>query len=249
MNKFLGYLFTPLFVVYYALTLTLFHPIQVLTNYFWGDNARRKSVDVMNLLLVKGLYMMGCRVRFSGLEKIPTNRPIVIVSNHQSLFDIPAIGLVFRRSYPKFISKIELGKNLPSISYNLKHGQSALIDRENGGQAVKEIFKLGKLVEANNYSACIFPEGTRSKDGQVKKFMPAGVNTLLRAAPSAVIVPFVIDGHNRLMPNGKLPLIFGQTITYTVLDAVEPKEFKGDEAVGRVEEAICKALKQKSNAI
>jgi 1-acyl-sn-glycerol-3-phosphate acyltransferase len=244
MNRFLGWLLTPVFAVYYGLTLTVFHPIQVVANSLWGDNARRKSVDWLNLFLVKGLYIVGSKVRFVGLERIPENRPIIVVSNHQSLFDIPAIGRTFRRAYPKFIAKIELGKNLPSISYNLRHSQSALIDRDNGGQSVKAIFKLGRLIEANNYAACIFPEGTRSKDGQLKPFLPAGINTLLRAAPSAVIVPFVIDGHNRLMPNGKAPALFGQKITYTVLDAIDPKNYKSDEVVGVVEDAIRKALKQ-----
>lgn len=242
MNKILGLILTPFFCLFYALTLLLFHPVQVLTNRFSGDGARRRAVDVMNAILVKALYLMGSRVKFVGLENIPNDRPVIIVANHQSLFDIPAVGYAFAKLYPKFISKIELGKNLPSISYNLKQGQSALIDRENGSQSVKEIFKLGRLIEANNYAACIFPEGTRSKNGNVRKFQAAGINTLLRAAPSAVIVPFVIDGHNRLMTNGKLPLVFGQKITYTALAPVDPKNLNVDDVVSRVEEAIINAL-------
>ena len=244
MKKCLDYLLSSLFWLYYGLTLGLFHPIQVVTDFIGGDGWRRRSVDVMNYLLVKGLHILGCGIEFKGSENIPDNRPIIIVSNHQSLFDIPAVGYGFRKSYPKFISKIELSKNLPSISYNLKHGQSALIDRANGSQAVKEIFKLGRLIEANNYSACIFPEGTRSKDGQVKKFMSAGVNTLLRAAPSAVVIPFVIDGHSHLMQNGNFPLSAGHKITYTALDAIEPQDLSADEVVAIVEKAIMGALNQ-----
>lgn len=247
MKIILGYIITPFFHIYYFLLLGIFHPIQVLSNYFGGDNARRKSIDYLNYFLVGGLRLMGCSVTFKGFEKVPNDRPIIIVSNHQSLYDIPAVGYGFRKYYPKFISKIELGKNLPSISYNLKHGKSALIDRNNGGQSVKEIFKLGRLIQENNYAACIFPEGTRSKDGKVKKFMPAGINTLLRAAPSAVIVPFVIDGHNRLMNKGMFPLMFGQKITYTVLDPVEPKNHPVEEIVSRVEESIMIALNQQPN--
>jgi 1-acyl-sn-glycerol-3-phosphate acyltransferase len=244
MKFILGFIFTPVFYLYYSLILLLFHPLMVAALFFFGDPARRKVVDLLNYSLVKGLYLLGCKVSFIGFEKIPANRPLIIVSNHQSMFDIPAIGYGFRKYYTKFVSKIELSKYFPSISHNLKHGKSALIDRKNKTQAVKEIFNLGKLIRENNYAACIFPEGTRSKTGQVKKFKPAGISTLLLAAPSAVIVPFVIDGHSQLTENGIFPLKFGQKITYTVLDTVEPANRNIDDLVENIQIAIKKALKQ-----
>jgi 1-acyl-sn-glycerol-3-phosphate acyltransferase len=242
----LSYILTPLFHLYYWLMLLLFHPVQVAAHHLMGDPARKRTVDILNLLLIKGLYLLGCKVKFSGFEKIPHDRPLIIVSNHQSMYDIPAVVYGFRKHYPKFISKIELSKNIPSISYNLIHGKSALIDREKPTQAVKEIFKLGQLIQENNYAACIFPEGTRSKTGQVKKFMSAGLNTLLRAAPSAVIIPFVIDGHSQFMHKGYFPLNFGQKITYTVLDPVEPQGHDIEEILGRIQVNIKKALHQES---
>ena len=147
MKTILSYLLTPIFHIYYLLMLLMFHPIQVGALFFFGDRARKRTVDILNFFLVYGLYLMGCRIHFSGFEKIPDNRPVIIISNHQSMYDIPAVVWGFRKFYPKFISKIELSKNLPSISHNLKHGKSALIDRDSGTQAVKEIFKLGKLIE------------------------------------------------------------------------------------------------------
>ncbi|MCW3804202.1 lysophospholipid acyltransferase family protein [Plebeiibacterium marinum] len=244
MNIILGYIFTPLFHLYFGLLLLIFHPIQVIAHHVFGDQARKKVVDILNYHLVYGLRIMGCRIRFNGLEKIPQGRPIIIASNHQSLYDIPAIVHGFKKCYPKFVSKVELGKNLPSISYNLKHGKSALIDRKNGAQSVKEIFKLGKLIQQNNYAACIFPEGTRSKTGRVKKFMPAGINTLLRAAPDAIIVPFVIDGHSRMMYKGMFPLKFGEKISYTVLDPIEPKGKDTEALVADIQQLIKKELNQ-----
>ncbi len=244
MKTILGYLLTPIFHLYFGLVLVIFHPIQVLAHRLIGDNARRKVVDVLNIFLVNGLYIMGCKIKFSGFEQVPDGRPIIIVANHQSLYDIPAVVHGFKKHYPKFISKIELGKNLPSISYNLIHGKSALIDRKNGAQSVKEIFKLGRLIQANNYAACIFPEGTRSKNGRVKKFMTAGINTLLRAAPDAIIVPFVIDGHSRLMYKGMFPLKFGEKISYTALAPIEPKGQDVEELTADIQLLIKKELGQ-----
>ncbi len=244
MKTVLGYLLTPVFHLYFGLVLVIFHPIQVIAHKLFGDHSRRKVVDTLNYFLILGLYIMGCRVKFSGFEQIPADRPIIIVSNHQSLYDIPAVVHGFRKYYPKFISKIELGKNLPSISYNLVHGQSALIDRKNGAQSVKEIFKLGRLIQANNYAACIFPEGTRSKTGRVKKFMTAGISTLLRAAPDAIVVPFVINGHSRLTQKGMFPLKFGEKISYTALAPVEPKGKDVEELTTDIQQLIKKELEQ-----
>jgi 1-acyl-sn-glycerol-3-phosphate acyltransferase len=242
MKTILSYLLTPVFHFYYWLLLVLFHPVQVAAFWLFGDQARKKVVDFLNHLLIRGLHLMGCWVTFSGFNKIPDGRPLIIVSNHQSMYDIPALVHGFRKYYPKFISKIELARNIPSISYNLRHGKSALIDRKKPTQAVKEIFKLGKLIQENNYAACIFPEGTRSKTGELKKFMPAGINTLMHAAPSAVIVPFVINGHSQFMARGYFPLKFGQRISYTVLDPIEPDGRDIDVILNHVHSAIKKAL-------
>ena len=83
-----------------------------------------------------------------------------------------------------------------------------------------------------------FPGGNPSKTGKVNKFQSAGINTLLHAAPSAVIIPFVIDGHCQLMQKGYYPLTFGQKISYTVLDPIEPAGYPIEELVGMVKEKI-----------
>jgi 1-acyl-sn-glycerol-3-phosphate acyltransferase len=238
MRTTLSYIFTLVYYVYFGLLLLIFHAAQVISLRVFGDGARRKVIDVFNFMLVSGLYILWCRVRYVGFEAVPDGKPVIIVSNHQSLFDIPAVGHGFKKLYPKFVSKMELGKNIPSVSYNLKHGKSALIDRKNGSQAVREILKLGKLIEENNYGACIFPEGTRSKTGRLRQFQTAGIGTLLRAAPSAVIVPFVINGHDRLMKKGGFPILIGQKLTYTVLPPIDPKGRDIDELVNEVQERI-----------
>lgn len=242
MRKILSYIPTFLFHLYFSLLLGLFHIVQEVCRIVFGDKARKKSVDVLNFLFIKGFYMLGCRPKFSGFENIPDNRPVIIVSNHQSMYDIPAVIWGFRKYYPRFIAKMELGRNVPSISINLKHGKSALIDRKNGSQSIKEILKLGKLIEANKQAACIFPEGTRSKTGELRKFMSAGVGTLLRAAPSAVIVPFAIYGHAQLISKGMWSLQLGQKIRYTALEPIEPKGRDLEELVLEIRSKIQQQL-------
>jgi len=244
--KILGYLLTPLYLIVFGLLIVVFHPIQVICRKLWGYSAHKKSVDILNILIIKSLIILGTRISFRGFDKLPKDRPIILISNHQSMIDIPPIIWGFRRHHPKFIAKIELGKGIPSISYNLRHGGSVLIDRKKRRQAVLEILKLGRYIEENNYTASIFPEGTRTKNGKIQPFKSAGINTLLKAAPSAVVVPLVIDGSYELMKKGLYPMSFGVNITYTVLDPLEPGTFTAEDLVMKTEDLIREAMEKQA---
>jgi 1-acyl-sn-glycerol-3-phosphate acyltransferase len=244
MKKILSYILSPIYWLIFGFLLIVFHPIQVITRWIWGYPVRKKAVDLMNYGLLYGLWILGTRITFRGLEKIPQNRPLIIVANHQTTIDIVAVIIAFRKNHPKFISKIELGKGIPSISYNLRYGGSVLIDRKNKSQSVKDILMLGKHIEKNNYAACIFPEGTRTKDGKVHSFMPAGIASLIRTSPSALIVPFAIDGNYEIMKHGSFPLTFGVQLKFTVLDPIDPKGRNIDELTQNIEDMIRKELGQ-----
>jgi 1-acyl-sn-glycerol-3-phosphate acyltransferase len=242
MKSVLSYLWSPVYLFFFGFLALMFHPIQIVCRWIGGYHLRKKSVDIMNFFMVYGLAVLGSRIRFVGFDLIPQNRPLIIVSNHQSTFDIPPIVWGFRKHHPKFVSKIELSKGYPSISYNLRHGGSALIDRKNPRQSIMEIMKLGKHIEKENYSASIFPEGTRSKRGEVKRFQPAGIASLVRYSPSALIVPLVIDGNSELTKKGYYPLSLGTRLTYTVLPAIDPKGHDLKELTAEIELKIKNVL-------
>lgn len=231
MRKILAIPFTLLTYTLFVFFLVVFHPIQVVAFNLFGLKAQKKVVDILNFFLIGNLYFLLCVPVFRGFKNLPKNTPFIIVSNHQSMFDISPVVWGFRKHHAKFISKKELGKNLPSISYNLRKGGSVLIDRSSGSQSIKEILKLGKNMEKNNWSACIFPEGTRSKTGQLRKFQVAGFKTLLKASPSALIVPLVIDGNHKLHKWGTFPLNIGLSLKYTALDPINRDDYESDEVL------------------
>ncbi len=238
MNKLFGYLFTPLHYLFFGLILCLFHPIQWISLRLGGREAHKKSVDYMNLLLVGSYFILGSRIKFTNKFHLPLDRPIIFIANHQSMYDIPPLIWFLRKYHAKFISKIELTRGIPSISFNLKYGGGANIDRKDSKQAVAEILKLGERMEKYNWSAVIFPEGTRSRDGKLKQFAVGGVATLLKRCPNALIVPVAIKGSWKFVQFGSFPLSFGEKMSWTVLAPLENTGGPLEDLVLKAEDRI-----------
>ncbi|MFC5285314.1 lysophospholipid acyltransferase family protein [Pedobacter alpinus] len=222
MRRFFGFILSPFHHIAFFSFLIIFQPIQWLSLKLGGYKAHKKSVDVMNFFLVGTFYVLGCTVKFTNHQNLPTNRPIIFVANHQSMYDIPPLIWFLRKYHAKFISKIELTKNIPSISFNLKYGGGANIDRSDRKQSLTEIIKLGQRMYDNNWSAVIFPEGTRSKNGMMKDFQIGGVATLLKKAPNALIVPIAIENSWKVVKKGLFWLHAFVPIKFTVLAPIEP---------------------------
>ena len=193
MQKLLAYPLTVIHLVCFFIALVIFHPIQWVCFNFFGYEAHKKSVDFLQWALMRWGNVLGARYTFINPHHICVNQPLIIVANHQSLHDIYPITWYMRKHHPKFISKIELGKGIPSVSYNLRHGGAALIDRKNPRQSLPALMKFGEYIEENKRSAVIFPEGTRSKNGEPKPFQTKGLEILFKKIPSALIVPISIN--------------------------------------------------------
>jgi 1-acyl-sn-glycerol-3-phosphate acyltransferase len=238
MKKVFGYLLSPLHYLVFGIILLVFHPIQWLSLKIGGYSAHKKSVDILNLFLMTTYYILGDTVKFINKQNLPTDRPIIFISNHQSMYDIPPLIYYLRDHHAKFISKIELTRGIPSISFNLKYGGGANIDRKDRKQAIAEILKLAKKMNQKNWSTVIFPEGTRAKSARLKPFAVGGVATLLKNVPNALIVPVAIHNSWKMVQYGIFPLNTFTKITWTVLNPIEPKDKDVEKVVLDAEHMI-----------
>ena len=243
MKKLLAYPLTVLYFFFFGLFLLIFHPIQVFCFKVFGYNAHRISVYCLNVCLTRCLHILGFTYDFKIPDHIPTDRPTIIVANHQSMNDIPPIIWFMRRFHPKFVSKKELGHGLPSVSYNLRVGGSVLIDRKNPRQAITQIANMAGYIEKHNRATVIFPEGTRSKTGEPKKFQTKGLTILFKKAPNAIVIPVTINNSYKTLPYGKFPMGLGSKITFTVHNHLEVKDFEINELIETIENTITNAIK------
>ncbi|MBD1395296.1 lysophospholipid acyltransferase family protein [Mucilaginibacter glaciei] len=238
MKKFLGYILSPIAISAFFLLLCIFHPIQWICYNWLGYKAHKRAVDILNFFLSHTSYLVLDPVTFINKQNLPLNRPMIFIANHQSLYDIPPMIYHLCKYHAKFISKIELTRGVPSISYNLRVGGGANIDRKDPRQSITELVKFAGRMKDNNWSAVIFPEGTRSKDGKVKQFQSAGIATLLKKCPNALLVPVAIKDTWKMSRYGFYPLNTFTPMSWTILTPLEPDGRHADELVKEVEEQI-----------
>jgi 1-acyl-sn-glycerol-3-phosphate acyltransferase len=238
MRKLLGYILSAIHYPAFGFLLLLFQPIQWLCYNLGGYGPHKKSVDILNGWLTSTYYLLGNRVTFINQQQLPEDRPIIFIANHQSMYDVPPIIYHLRRYHAKFISKVELTKGILSISYNLKVGGGANINRHDPRQSITELLKLAGRMKDNNWSTVIFPEGTRSKDGHVRTFQSAGVATILKKCPNALLVPIAINNAWKMVRYGIYPLSTFEHLKFEVLTPIEPNGRPADELVKQVEETI-----------
>ncbi|MBS1529787.1 MAG: 1-acyl-sn-glycerol-3-phosphate acyltransferase [Bacteroidetes bacterium] len=246
MRKLFGFILTPLHYIFFGLVLVVFHPIQWICFNWFGYRAHKWAVDTMNWWITATYYVLFNTVTFNNKQHLPLDRPMIFVANHQSLYDIPVMIWFLRKYHAKFISKIELTKGIPSVSYNLRHGGGANIDRRDPRQSIMELAKLGTRMKENRWSCVIFPEGTRSKDGAVRAFQSAGIGAILKKCPEALIVPVAIRNSWKMVRYGKYPMGTFIRMTWDVLPPIDPTGKSLDETVKEAENAIRMQLGQSS---
>lgn len=173
----------------------------------------------LNSSIVLCLHLTGLRVKVTG--KVPSEPgPYLLVSNHQSLMDIPFVTALFGKHCPRYISKKELTKYLPFVSYNLRTLGHAIIDRGNNTQAINEIKRVALEVKENKSAIAIFPEGTRAREGKLKVYKPGGFLAILDAIPDVKIIPITIEGSWKIAYYKLFPVPLGIEVFISIGDVV-----------------------------
>lgn len=242
MKKIIDISLSIIYLLLFGIWICVFHPIQWIAFKVFGIKTQQKMVQLLNFFLIKSLLVMGVNPTFKNMAHLQSNRPIIIVANHQSMFDIIGIIWFLRHLNPIFVSKIELAKGIPSISLNLRLSGAALIDRKDSRQAVPEIARMAKDAKQNGFAATIFPEGTRSKLPQLKPFAVGGLAILLKNLPHAQILPVAIKGNNKLNPSGFFPLSAFAKVEFTALPIVETDGKTAEEITRETENLIAASL-------
>jgi 1-acyl-sn-glycerol-3-phosphate acyltransferase len=164
------------------------------------------------------------RMKVLGREKLPWRGGAVLVSNHESLVDIPVLYGLFRPF--KWVSKESVFR-VPFVGWNMYLNGYVGLRRGNTASVARMLAACERWLD-RGVPVLIFPEGTRSPDGEVKAFKDGAF--LLAAKKDVPVYPIVLTGTARTLP--KHGLVFRETARceVQVLDPVRPADFDRDPA-------------------
>lgn len=154
------------------------------------------------------LKISGVKLKITGLENLNPDQIYVYVSNHSSMYDIPALQFAFPNR-AVMVFKKELAR-IPIFGWQLYTGPYIIIDRGNAEKALKSIERAKEHMLKRKISILLFPEGTRSKTGEVQPFKRGAF--YLASKVRFPIVPTTVNGTAKILPKGKLRIVPG-TIT------------------------------------
>lgn len=140
----------------------------------------------------------GGRVEVSGLENLPVDGGVLFVANHQGAFDIPLL-IGYIPGLKGFVSKKE-NSRLPIVGIWMKLLHCIFLDRRDLRQSAQAIARGVSDLQTGR-SLIVFPEGTRSKSGMMKRFKDGSFKLATRSG--AAIVPLTIDGSYRLLEGNR----------------------------------------------
>ncbi len=148
----------------------------------------------------------GIRVRVEGLENVAPNAAAIYCVNHQSAMDIPVLFVNLPVQF-RFVAKRSLF-NMPFMGWHLTRSGHIPVDRDRPREAMKGMRKVAKEIREGK-SVLFFPEGHRSRDGQLLPFKAGSFYIAILAG--VPIVPITINGTPNVLKPDTYHVRAGQT--------------------------------------
>lgn len=155
----------------------------------------------MPLVMARGiwspgiLFLASAKTKISGMENIVEGKTYIVAANHSSYLDIPIAFRVLPLNL-HFIAKKEL-KKVPFLGWYMMATGMIFINRSNNRESSQSLKDAAKLIH-DGKTVLIFPEGTVSQDGQIKRFKKGGFHLALEAGVE--ILPISLKGTNEVWP-------------------------------------------------
>lgn len=207
--------------------------------------AYRPYIDlIMTKWAQRLLRLISVTTKVVGRENMPkgNDRPVIVMCNHSSLFDMPVAIAALNTSF-RFVAKKELYK-IPVFGTAISKAEFISIDRHNRDQSIKDLEKA-KAKMLDGIRLWMAPEGTRSKDGKLAKFKRGAFHIAIDT--NALIVPAVIKGIHKVQPGNEITLYTHTEIEVEICEVIDAANYsveKRHELIETVRNSMLNALGQ-----
>jgi 1-acyl-sn-glycerol-3-phosphate acyltransferase len=175
-----------------ALSTAFWATVSILSSFVSGSG--RLQHYCMRRWSKDNLWLSRARVEIEGLENIDYSRPQIFVANHSGLHDILSLAANLPIQF-RWIAKKSLFR-IPFMGWHMRRSGYIPIDRDNPRDMAKSIMEAAKAIN-HGVNAIAFPEGTRSKTGDLGKFYSGAFSLAMRTG--VPLVPISIDGSYRVI--------------------------------------------------
>ena len=186
------------------------------------------------------LWATGARVEVTGLENLSRERAQIIVANHVSWYDVLALAAYTPKRY-RFVAKKELAR-IPLWGHAWVAAGHISVDRTDNQRAVASLDQAGRTILEDNSSVIIFPEGTRSRTGELQSFKKGAF--VLALHNGIDIVPTGLQGTHHILArdswrirSGRIIVRFGRPVSPGAYDIRQR-----DELIARVRSDVAALL-------
>jgi 1-acyl-sn-glycerol-3-phosphate acyltransferase len=230
------------FIILYGLPVTTVLCIIAIIVSFFSHTGN--SVHIIARIWAKSiLFVSGIKVEVEGITNIDPSKSYIYMSNHRSNFDIPVLLGCLPIQF-RWLAKAELFK-IPIFGRAMSGAGYVKIDRSNRVSAFKSINQVAAKMK-NGVSVMIFPEGTRSEDGDVKPFKKGGF--VMAVDTGAPIVPVILRGTRSIMAKGSWRINPGD-VTLSIEKPIDTTGYTRDtkeDLIKIVRSVICEVFERET---
>ncbi len=196
MSKLRGYLA----LIFVCLTLLVLDPVQRLLIAPWVRLAPSRRIAVLGRwqrflaqVVLRPVSVIG-GARIPEIPKVPASDGTLVLMNHQSLLDIPLVVASVKDAYPRILTRKRYMRWIPLISHMTRLYQYPAVDPSAKAGSARRMFdEIRDAARSSDVPLAIFPEGTRTRDGEIGRFKTTGLGIILEQRPWTVYV-MVADG-------------------------------------------------------
>ncbi|MBQ8441569.1 MAG: 1-acyl-sn-glycerol-3-phosphate acyltransferase [Clostridia bacterium] len=233
----------PLFVAFYAAWVVIYLLALYISSLFMPTKEPiKKPKAVCRFFIVETMdyvmRLMRAKITVKGREKLP-QEPCVIISNHRSCFDPMSKLAVFKERKMAFISK-ESNMKIPLVGTYIYHAGFFGIDRENGMRALRTLKSAAEIMKSSGIDMGIYPEGTRSKTGELLEFK-SGAFLLAKRADAPVVI-MATRGTEKIVKRFPFRSTRVELEVLEVIEKEKIKELSMDDLCAYVRGVLEKAL-------
>lgn len=214
-------LFRTVLITVLSWVVTLYYCLKAMAVVLLNRQPRLKVDRVVRQWSTALVKLIGLKVEVKGEFKPVEGRPMIIMCNHSSAYDIP-VSFVAIDGSVRMLAKKELFR-IPIFGRAMRMSEFVKIDRQDKDEAKRDLEIARKKME-DGIIIWIAPEGTRSKDGQLLPLKKGGMHLAIQT--QALIVPVIIKDIHRVLPAKSFRMNLNQTIEFRIGQPIDASEYR-----------------------